>query len=107
MVRTLCRRGAAGLQLGGGAGVRGQQPAAAGHLVHGPAHQRMAKAKPPRLVRGTHEVRRQQLVQRRERDVLLDVRRDRGQLELEWVARDRRALEHAPGAARQRSQLSR
>ena len=107
MVRALGRRRAPRRQRLGGPGVRRQPPAAPRPLVHRAAHQRMTKAEPPRLAGRPHKLRSQQLVERSQRDLLLDARCGRGQLHLERVARHRRALQHSARLLRQHRQLAR
>ena len=66
VVRALGRRGAARLQRGRGAGMGRELPATRRRLQDRAAHERVAEDEPPRYRGRTHEIERQQRVERRE-----------------------------------------
>ena len=92
VVRARGRRRAALGELARAALMRAQQPAAGRALVDRPAHERVAEAEAARHVGGPDEAEREQLVDRLHRRRLVDARGGGGELGLERVARDRRAL---------------
>ena len=106
MVRALDRSRAAALERGGGAGVRLQSPGAGGGGVDGVADQRVPEREPPRRRGGADQRRLKQRVQRRQRDLLAQVRDVGHQLGLKRLAGHRRGLQHAPRRAGQRVELS-
>jgi hypothetical protein len=100
------RGGCAALRQRGGAPLVGAEPPGCrSRLVDRAAHQRVAEAEPPRHVGRVHEAELEQLVKRRRRRRLVDVRRGRGELGLERIARDGGALQHPPCRCGQQREL--
>lgn len=69
-------------------------PAAAGGLVHGPSDDGVPEPEPPRHVGAPRGISGEQLVERLKCVCLRYVRRDRSHVQLERIARHRRAVEH-------------
>jgi hypothetical protein len=107
MMGALGRRRSPRRQCLGCSGVRGEPPPAPRALIDRPTHQRVTEAKAPRLVRGPHQIRREQLVERSERHRLVRVRRNGGESRLEGVPDHRRSLQHPPPTGRQGGDLGR
>ena len=105
VVRALGRRDAALGQQRRAAFVGEQPPAARRRLVDGAADERVAEAEAPRHVGRPDEVAAQQLVQRVDDERRVEAGRGGGQLGLERVARDRRAIERAARIVRQQREL--
>ena len=105
VVRPRRCRSAAVAERGGAALVRAQSPAAGRRLVDRAAHERVAKAEAAGHVRVADEVAAQQFVERLHRRPFGDPGGGTGELELERVAGDRRAVEHPPRACRQHREL--
>ena len=105
MVCARRERASAPLQRGRGTRVRSQPPALAGGLVDRATHERMPEPVSARDVRRRQQVRRHELVERRERDRLLELRRRGRQLEVRRIAGDRRAVREQPSGLAQRRDL--
>ncbi len=105
MVRALGGGRSALLERGGGAGVGGEPPAAARRRVDGAAHERMTEDEAPRDLGRSHEVARQQLVERVEAGARLQLR-DRGRhVRLERLSGDGGPVEQRARRLRQRLEL--
>ena len=85
--------------------MRRQPPPAAGGLVDGPAHQRMAKDELARDVGRTDEVAVDQVVERREPLVLRELGDRGGEVGFEGLAGHRRAVQQRPRRERQGLEL--
>ena len=85
--------------------MRGEPPRLAGAVVDRAAHERMAEAIAARDVGRAGHARRQQLVDRGQRLVVVELGGGGREVEVERVAGDRRAPRQPPGALAQRRDL--
>lgn len=90
-------------EVGGDPAVRGEPPPRRRRPVRGVPHQRMPEPEP--LGAGPHDVAGDELVQRRERRVLVHLRRRGGEQQGELVGGHGRALRDQPRVRRQPAQL--
>ena len=92
-------------ELRGGARVRRDAPARARGLVDRPPDERMPEGEPPRHVGRPDEVALEQVVERVERRVGVELRHGPREIGLERLARDRRGVDQPPRVGLERRQL--